>query len=52
MTDEELQEIEDTASGKALLNDDEILEWLKNDVLRLIAEVRRLQSSLRRKDAR
>ncbi len=43
MTDEELQEIEDTAKGKALFNDAELLEWLKKDVIKLVSEIRRMK---------
>lgn len=41
---EYLKEVEETVAGKALLDDDELLYWLRKDVKVLIAEVRRLQT--------
>jgi len=47
MTNEEIQDIEDMLDGKALLNEDEINEWMIKDIRELIKEVRDLKELLR-----
>jgi len=46
MTEEDLQEIVDMLTRKSLLTDDEILDYLKADAPKLIAEVRQLNAAL------
>lgn len=50
INDTDLQDMQDTANGEALLNDDELLVWLKKDVIRLISEVRRMRESMRMRE--